>query len=61
MAEAKQNKMYIQIKSIKTAMHMFTQIDNINTTKNYTNDTRRKLTSMSEVFKKEKKTTLQRT
>ena len=61
MAEAKQNKMYIQIKSIKTAMQdMFTQVDNIYTTKNYTNDTRRKLTSTAEVLKR-KYTTLQRT
>ena len=61
MAEAKQNKMYIQTKSIKTAMQdMFTQVDDIYTTKNYTDNTRRKLTSIAEVLKR-KYTTLQRT
>ena len=48
----KQDKLNIQIKSIKTAMStMFTQIDDIYRSNILNNDNRRKLSSFSEVLK----------
>ena len=56
----KQDKLNIQIKSIKTAMStMFTQIDDIYRSNILNNDNRRKLSSFSEVLKR-KYLTLQR-
>ena len=49
----KQDKLNIQIKSIKTAIStMFTQIDDIYRSNILNNDNRRKLSSFSEVLKR---------